>query len=107
MTEDKKPKKIIIEGVTEEGKTFRPSDWAERVSGQLSTFKNHRIYYSPMLRPSYNKGNRCVVLDPALKDTNPELYKHILDFAIANKLKICGEEDGDEQEDDDENNKKT
>ncbi|MGE4349215.1 MAG: DUF3579 domain-containing protein [Candidatus Berkiella sp.] len=105
MTEDKKPKKIIIEGVTEEGKTFRPSDWAERVSGQLSTFKNHRIYYSPMLRPSYSKGNRCVVLDPALKDTNPELYKHILDFAIANKLKICGEEDGDEQEDNENNQK--
>ena len=41
MAEDKKPKKIIIEGVTTEGKKFRPSDWAERMSGSLSTFKNH------------------------------------------------------------------
>lgn len=92
MTKSKKPK-IIIEGVTESGETFRPSDWAERVSGNLSTFKNHRVFYSPLLQPSFKDGNRCVVLDPALKDSNPKLYQHILDFAKANKLKICGEEE--------------
>ncbi|MEM1243570.1 MAG: DUF3579 domain-containing protein, partial [Pseudomonadota bacterium] len=26
-------KKIIIEGLTQAGKKFRPSDWAERMSG--------------------------------------------------------------------------
>jgi len=92
MTKPKKPK-IIIEGVTENGKKFRPRDWAERISGNLSTFKNHRIYYSPLLRPSYKNGNRCVVLDPELEKTNPKLYQHILNFAKANKLKICGEEE--------------
>jgi len=85
MAKDKKPK-IIIQGVTESGDKFRPSDWAERVSGHLSTFKNHRIYYSPLLRPSYQQGNRCVILDPELKNTNPELYQHILDFAKSHKL---------------------
>ena len=84
--------KIIIEGITIEGKPFRPSDWAERMSGSLSTFKNHRIYYSPLLSPSTQNGNRCVVLDPVLKETNPELYAHILNFAKTNRLKICGEE---------------
>lgn len=83
---------IIIEGVTQEGETFRPSDWAERVSGSLSTFRNHRIYYSPLLRPSIQNENKCVVLDKTLKDTNPALYEHIMDFARKNKLKICGEE---------------
>lgn len=97
MTDEKKPKKIVIEGVTTEGKKFRPSDWAERMSGSLSTFKNHRIYYSPLLRPSYKGGNRCVVLDPSLEKTNPELYEHILEFARQNKLKICGEEDEDDK----------
>jgi hypothetical protein len=91
MPKDKKPK-IIIKGVTQEGKQFRPSDWAERMSGNLSTFKNHRIYYSPLLKPSYEEGTRCVVLDPMLKETNPELYEHIMNFAKSNKLKICGEE---------------
>lgn len=94
---DKKPKKkkrkIIIEGVTEEGTIFRPRDWAERVSGNLSTFKNHRIYYSPLLRPSYKGGNRCIVLDPALKESNPTLYEHILDFAKDNKLKVGEKEE--------------
>lgn len=97
MTDEKKPQKIVIEGVTEEGKKFRPSDWAERMSGSLSTFKNHRIYYSPLLRPSYRDGNRCVVLDPSLEQSNPELYEHILDFAKRNKLKICGEDDNNDE----------
>jgi len=94
MADDKKSdKKIIIEGVTESGERFRPSDWAERMSGTLSTFKNHRITYSPMLQPAVKDGNKCVLLDPALKKSNPELYQSILKFAQNNKLKICGEDD--------------
>lgn len=85
--------KIIIEGITENGKEFRPSDWAERMSGSLSTFKNRRINYSPLLQPVYKSGNKCVALDPALKETNPELYQSIMDFAKSNHLKICSEED--------------
>lgn len=95
MTQEKSPhpKKIIIEGVTEDGKQFRPSDWAERMSGSLSTFKNHRISYSPMLQPAVKGGNKCILLDPALKESNPELYYSILKFAKSNKLKICDEDD--------------
>lgn len=89
---DKSGSKIVIEGVTPEGEAFRPSDWAERVSGSLSTFRNHRIYYSPLLRPSIQNENKCVVLDKSLKDKNPALYDYILDFARKNNLKICGEE---------------
>lgn len=90
-------KKIIIEGVTESGDTFRPSDWAERVSGSLSTVRNHRLYYSPLLQPSTRKGNKCVALDPALKESNPTLYHSILDFAKNNNLRICQEdEEGDD-----------
>jgi len=86
-----KQEKIIIEGVTEEGKTFRPSDWAERMSGNLSTFRNHRIYYSPLLHPIYQNGYKCVMLDPSLKKSNPALYDSIMDFAKKNKLRICNE----------------
>ncbi len=87
---EKKPKKIVIEGVTGEGKKFRPSDWAERMSGKLATFSNHRIRYSPMLQPSMNKdGLKCVLLDTSLKESNPELYQSIMEFAETNDLKIC------------------
>lgn len=94
MTESKpKPKKIIIEGVTEAGNTFRPADWAERMSGSLSTFKRQRIQYSPLLQPITKGGYKCVLLDPALKTTNPTLYHSILEFARTNNLKICRDED--------------
>lgn len=99
MAKKKKPR-IIIQGVTEEGKKFRPADWAQRVSGNLSTFKNHRIYYSPLLTPSVHKGESCVLLDPQLKETNPDLYNHILNFAKTNKLKICGEDEEKEEKND-------
>ena len=88
----KKQPKIIIEGVTESGETFRPSDWAERMSGTLSTFHKHRIHYSPMLQPSMKNGHKCVVIDPYLKQSNPEIYKSIIKFAMANNLRICNED---------------
>ena len=87
-------KTIVIEGVTEQGKTFRPSDWAERMSGSMASFKNSRIHYSPLLQPSVNhEGYKCVLLDPKLKESSPQVYQSILDFAKANHLKICGEEE--------------
>lgn len=91
---DPKAKTIIIEGVTEQGKPFRPSDWAERMSGSMASFENRRIRYSPLLQPSINTdGYKCVLLDPKLKETSPQVYKAIMDFARQNNLKICGEED--------------
>lgn len=90
----KTPQKIIIEGKTKEGKQFRPSDWAERMSGSMATFLKNRIHYSPLLQPTVNtEGYKCVVLDPALKETNPELYESILEFARINNLTICKEEE--------------
>lgn len=89
---DSENKKIVIEGVTAQGKPFRPSDWAERMSGTMASFKNRRIHYSPLLQPSVNtEGYKCVLLDPKLKESSPQVYQAILDFAKANDLKICGE----------------
>lgn len=85
--------KIIIEGVTDEGQTFRPSNWAERVSEQLCTYnKKHRLQYSPMLQPVVQDGVACVLLDTKLKETNPGLYQSIMNFAKSNHLRVCGEE---------------
>ncbi len=93
MTEPEN-KKIVIEGVTAQGEPFRPSDWAERMSGTMASFKNSRILYSPLLQPSVNhEGYKCVLLDPKLKESSPQVYQAILDFAKTNGLKICGEHD--------------
>ena len=86
-------KKILIEGITDTGETFRPSDWAERMSGGLSTFRKRRIQYSPLLQPTMKDGHKCVLLDPKLKQSNPSLYNSILEFAKNNHLKICDEDD--------------
>ena len=76
-----KKSKLIIEGVNSStGLKFRPQDWADRMSGSLATFRNRRIIYSPLLRPAVNKsGNKCVIVDDELKETNPSLYKNLLD----------------------------
>lgn len=88
-----KQSKIIIEGVTESGEAFRPSDWAERMSEKLSTFRKRRIQYSPLLQPSMRGGHQCVILDPHLKQSNPELYESLMNFAKSNNLRICNEEE--------------
>ena len=82
---------IIIEGVTTEGDAFRPSDWAERISGKLATFKDKRMVYSPMLTPSVKNGHTCVIINDALKASDPELYSQLMEFAKTNHLVICDE----------------
>jgi hypothetical protein len=32
-------KEVFILGVTQNGRTFRPSDWAERLAGVMSSFR--------------------------------------------------------------------
>ena len=52
---------IIIKGITQQGKPFRPSDWAERLCGVMRCFEqdtvgyNH-ITYSQYVRPTHWEG---------------------------------------------------
>lgn len=85
------PNKLIIEGVTPDGQKFRPSDWAERMSGNLSTFKNQRIHYSPLLYPSTIEERTCLVVSLSLAEANPPLFQQIITFAHTNRLNIVGE----------------
>lgn len=89
-------KKIIIEGKTQAGRKFRPSDWAERMSGALSTFgRDQRIQYSPMLQPLIIDGIKCIVLDPKLQDHFPEMYTYIMGWADNNDLVVTEEDTAD------------
>ena len=46
------PYEVVIHGTTSKGKIFRPSDWAERLCGILSSFtKDNRLSYSNWVRP--------------------------------------------------------
>lgn len=83
--------RLILKGITAEGNKFRPSDWAERLCGNLCTFRNRRMYYSPLLRPAVIENIKCVIVDPKLNLEHSELYKDILHFADKNNLQILKE----------------
>ncbi len=86
-------RRIIITGITESGEKFRPADWAERMCGYLCILRNRRLVYSPLLQPGVKAGEKCIMLDPALEASNPELYETILTFARTNHLKTCREDE--------------
>jgi hypothetical protein len=90
---DAKPNEIIIRGITTSGRTFRPSDWAERLAGILSTFdEDNRLGYSPCVKPTTLDGVKCVVVSKRLKELDERAYNFLLGFGRENDLAI---EDGD------------
>ncbi len=83
------PEGIIIQGITRAGRAFRPSDWAERLCGVLSTFGgDQQMRYSPHVRPLLMDGVRCVYVRPELRAIEPRAYRFLLDFAADNELVV-------------------
>jgi len=78
--------RLILKGITPEGSKFRPSDWAERLCGNLCTFRNRRMYYSPMLRPAVIDGIKCVIVDSKLEQAHPAILQDVIHFADKNNL---------------------
>ena len=80
---------IVIQGMTESGQAFRPSDWAERLCGMMSVFGQDRhLSYSPYLKPIMAGGIRCVVVDLKLEDADPDAFRFLIAFARDNELKL-------------------
>lgn len=81
--------RIIIQGVTLGGRAFRPSDWAERLCGIMSTFGgDQQMRYSPFVRPMMLDGVRCVLVEATLSQAEPRAYRFLLDFARDNDLTV-------------------
>ena len=84
--------RLVILGITTEGKSFRPSDWAERLAGAMSAFRPRRtggqdhLTYSPYVLPSERGGVKCVIVDPRLQDIEPMAWKFVISFAADNQL---------------------
>ncbi len=80
---------LIIKGVTTTGRKFRPSDWAERLSGAMSAFgADNRISYSPYVRPVCLDGINCVVVSKKLQEVDPRAYQFVMSFAHDNELTV-------------------
>ena len=83
------PYEIVIHGTTSNGKTFRPSDWAERLCGILSSFdKGNRLSYHEWVRPMLVDKVRCVAVDKKLEEINPPMFRFLMDFAADNDLRV-------------------
>jgi hypothetical protein len=86
------PRLLKIEGVTRDGKTFRPSDWSERLAGALSSFRpggtgiGAHIGYSPYCVPRIVGGVKCVIVNTALRELEPMALDFALSFARDNNL---------------------
>ncbi|MDD2926416.1 DUF3579 domain-containing protein [Rhodoferax sp.] len=85
-------KKVYILGLTQQGRTFRPSDWAERLAGVMSQFRpggarlGSHMSYSPWCVPSSVNGTRCVIVDEALRDHDVMAWDFCMNFAKDNEL---------------------
>lgn len=83
------PNEIVIHGTTGNGKVFRPSDWAERLCGILSSFdKGNRLSYHEWVRPILVDKVRCVAVDKKLEEINPPMFRFLMDFAADNDLRV-------------------
>ena len=93
-----KPREFFIQGVTLAGKTFRPSDWSERLAGALSSFRpksgsvgnaiGAHIGYSPYCVPRVIEGIKCVIVNEALRDLEPMAWDFVMHFARDNELQV-------------------
>jgi len=86
---DTESTEIVIQGLTSSGKPFRPSDWAERLCGVFSTFgKDHRMSYSPYVRPLTIDNVKSVVVEKKFQEIEPRAYSFLLSFAKDNDLRV-------------------
>jgi len=81
--------KYIIEGYTEDGKKFRPSDWIDRIASLMASYGSaHRLVFSDLLHPELHNGQKCLIIDTELEIKNPTMFEYVMNFAKSNNLKI-------------------
>ena len=90
------PRPLLIIGITRSGQTFRPSDWAERLAGAMSSFRPGGagqgmaayIGYSPLCVPRAVDGAKGVLVSPGLRDIEPMAWDFVMNFARDNELQV-------------------
>lgn len=81
--------KITMKGLTNDGKKFRPSDWAERLTASVATFgRGRRMIFHPSVSMVTISGVSCVVVDSDLEQQDPMLFGFLMDFGKSNNLQI-------------------
>jgi len=95
---------LVIEGITEDGNDFRPSDWVERLLETIHSYgadrrNNDQPYMGPerrsrqivFLQARMCDGRKCLIVDLRLRDANPQAFSVLMDFVRSNRLR-CREQ---------------
>jgi len=81
--------RYIIQGVTEEGRKFRPSDWIDRISSMMASYgTSHRLVFSDLLYPELYEGEKCLIIDMVLEKENISMFEYVMNFVKTNNLKM-------------------
>jgi hypothetical protein len=87
-------RQLFIQGVTTSGRTFRPSDWAERLAGVMSQFRpggatpGSHLSYSPWCIPTSVGNVKCVIIHRDMRDAEPMAWDFCINFARDNDLQV-------------------
>ena len=87
-------KEVFIQGITQDGRAFRPSDWAERLAGVMSQFRpggaspGSHLSYSPWCIPTSMGNIKCVVVNRELEEHEPMAWHFVMNFAKDNNLQV-------------------
>jgi hypothetical protein len=93
------PRRFLIRGQTLAGRSFRPSDWAERLAGAMSSFRpggaSGRVHigYSPYCVPQVDGSVKCVLVSEALRGIEPMAWEFVMNFARDNELQVVEVDD--------------
>ena len=91
------PRVYAIQGETRDGRSFRPSDWAERLASAMACFRPESgaggigafIGYSPYCVPTVVDGVKAVIVNEALKGLEPMAWDFVMNFARDNELLLA------------------
>ena len=86
---------VVIQGLTRDGRAFRPGDWAERLAGAMSSFRpggavggrSGPVGYSPYCVPQVVQGVRSVIVSEELASIEPMAWEFVMNFARDNDLR--------------------
>ncbi|KVF77423.1 hypothetical protein WS75_09925 [Burkholderia sp. FL-7-2-10-S1-D7] len=83
----------LIRGVTRAQKTFRPSDWPERLAGVITLFVGERrpgypCALSRLAMPIVDGGVKCLIVSDELRDICADAFDFAMQFAADNDLPV-------------------
>lgn len=83
----------LIRGVTHARKTFRPSDWPERLAGVITLFVGERrpgypCALSRLAMPVVDGGVKCLFVSDELRDVCADAFDFAMPFAADNDLPV-------------------